>query len=635
MVQQAESAGYKVTSSVSGLTQFLCIGPSAGPKKLQTAHEKGIHTISKEEFSELLAHVDVPDRTFKLNESNQENQSIIENTPSQLSVGSEQTLEEQDVLKQEQDMQTALNVWRQAPELLSLHEVEYILNSDDFISPEPPNVEQQRSKYYEEVLNKSFSAFAATIFWISVLGATCLWYFGTWSSTNIIAASVLVIGFLILFLQPGSNRKQLKAHADAQWPSLEQQLLDEYAAKLRRYQELESSEKHSFHVQVRKLADAKVSTLKQVANGSLASLEYPFEVFFECSCPDKYTMQVVVHLPKLDDVVPNTKIQVLKSGKIKEVRRAKKERLMAWRSLVFGLAVQSARTVLASIPTLKYLKVAAYRQIDINSSVLGYEWVYEVEFSRAYLMKIDMSTVDSVDVIKESKNRLNTRASGELKKVDAPEWAQKSFSSFVHQKIDLDNRYPRLVLNSDNCGYLVRDMSRPLVFVSDKKSLVQCCAQISLESAIGLDVETSWGNKELCLVQIAAKHKTYIIDPLKARYIELLKPIFGNKDIVKVIHHASFERNILGKYNVQINNVVDTVLVSRAKHGKVEGGHNLAAVCEREFGIYLDKDEQRTNWKSRPLSEAQIHYAALDAEILLVLFEHFGYPTSTDKRKSV
>jgi ribonuclease D len=49
-------------------------------------------------------------------------------------------------------------------------------------------------------------------------------------------------------------------------------------------------------------------------------------------------------------------------------------------------------------------------------------------------------------------------------------------------------------------------------------------------------------------------------------------------------------------------------------------------VCERELGVSLDKGEQTSDWGRRPLDAEQIRYAALDAEVLLGLFDRLGDP---------
>jgi len=38
----------------------------------------------------------------------------------------------------------------------------------------------------------------------------------------------------------------------------------------------------------------------------------------------------------------------------------------------------------------------------------------------------------------------------------------------------------------------------------------------------------------------------------------------------------------------------------------------------------LDKYQQLSNWKKKSLYENQVHYAALDAYILLKMYEHIG-----------
>jgi ATP-dependent Lhr-like helicase len=59
----------------------------------------------------------------------------------------------------------------------------------------------------------------------------------------------------------------------------------------------------------------------------------------------------------------------------------------------------------------------------------------------------------------------------------------------------------------------------------------------------------------------------------------------------------------------------------RDKHSL--GGHSLATVRERELGASIDKRQQTSNWSRRPLDADQLRYAALDAEVLLGLYERF------------
>ena len=45
--------------------------------------------------------------------------------------------------------------------------------------------------------------------------------------------------------------------------------------------------------------------------------------------------------------------------------------------------------------------------------------------------------------------------------------------------------------------------------------------------------------------------------------------------------------------------------------------HSLAEICNAQFGKPLCKKLQVSNWEQRPLTESQVHYAALDAWLSL------------------
>lgn len=49
--------------------------------------------------------------------------------------------------------------------------------------------------------------------------------------------------------------------------------------------------------------------------------------------------------------------------------------------------------------------------------------------------------------------------------------------------------------------------------------------------------------------------------------------------------------------------------------------NSLAFMTQYLLGKALCKYEQRSNWNRRPLKKSQLHYAALDAQICLKLYE--------------
>jgi ATP-dependent Lhr-like helicase len=157
-------------------------------------------------------------------------------------------------------------------------------------------------------------------------------------------------------------------------------------------------------------------------------------------------------------------------------------------------------------------------------------------------------------------------------------------------------------------------------WVDSPAGLRSVVEELSREDLIGLDVETAPDFGSLCLIQLACRHRTFLIDPFAVGDLRPLAQVFGEQKPIKVIHNATFERRVLSAMGLQLEGVVDTLEASRAKRGPdVLGGHSLAMVCERELGLSLDKSAQTSNWSRRPLDAEQLRYAALDAEVLPLL----------------
>ena len=163
----------------------------------------------------------------------------------------------------------------------------------------------------------------------------------------------------------------------------------------------------------------------------------------------------------------------------------------------------------------------------------------------------------------------------------------------------------------------------PWAYIDNEPALNKAINIMLKQPYIGLDVETTLYHQELCLIQIGCADRSFIIDPLRVNFSGLAQ-VFEHPAIIKIIHNATFEKTVLKKYGIQINNIVDTMRVSQKIYGrKCEGGHSLKSVCMREFGLDMDKTNQTSRWDLRPLTPHQLEYAALDAEILIHLYRHF------------
>lgn len=195
----------------------------------------------------------------------------------------------------------------------------------------------------------------------------------------------------------------------------------------------------------------------------------------------------------------------------------------------------------------------------------------------------------------------------------------------VHVITAEDERRAAALRALDDLPALTRDPSRRLVFVRSAAELQEAADQLSREEIIGLDVETSIATQTLCLLQLAGRTATYLVDALAVADLGPLRVVLEGPAITKVIHNASFEQEVLRRHELEIGAVVDTMDLSRRARGTdVDGGHSLRAVCARELGKGLDKSYQKSDWATRPLTAGQIEYAALDAEVLLRLHAVFA-----------
>ncbi len=123
--------------------------------------------------------------------------------------------------------------------------------------------------------------------------------------------------------------------------------------------------------------------------------------------------------------------------------------------------------------------------------------------------------------------------------------------------------------------------------------------------------------ERVCLIQMSAREHTAVIDPLSVGDLSILKPIFRDGSICKVLHGADYDvRSLYRDFNITINNLFDTQLASVFLGLKET---SLEAVVHQHFGVELDKKFQKKNWSRRPLPEEMAAYAASDVTHLIPL----------------
>ena len=169
----------------------------------------------------------------------------------------------------------------------------------------------------------------------------------------------------------------------------------------------------------------------------------------------------------------------------------------------------------------------------------------------------------------------------------------------------------------------------PIAYIHSDDALQQICSQLVSSEVLGVDCETTiYPPQRMCMLQIATREHVYLIDPLEVKELSPLKPVLESSDTLLVIHNAPFERRFLAMHDIYIENIYDTLRISRNLRGKKDNNnqkipHGLGYVCERELGLSMSKEQQASDWSQRPLTKEQLQYAALDAEVMLQLYDHF------------
>jgi ribonuclease D len=137
-----------------------------------------------------------------------------------------------------------------------------------------------------------------------------------------------------------------------------------------------------------------------------------------------------------------------------------------------------------------------------------------------------------------------------------------------------------------------------------------------------------------CLVQVATRRQIFLIDPLAIggpAELAPLAPVFASPDIRKIFHAAEYDIFVLKRdCSFQFQNLFDTMICAQLLGYPSVG---LASLCERHFDVKLPKDEQRSDWSRRPLTQQQLSYAAADVLYLIELANLLGKELRRVKRR--
>lgn len=139
---------------------------------------------------------------------------------------------------------------------------------------------------------------------------------------------------------------------------------------------------------------------------------------------------------------------------------------------------------------------------------------------------------------------------------------------------------------------------------------------------VAVDTEfrrTNKDNMRLALLQVNDDEETYLIDSVLIDDPKETVSFLFSDSVVKIFHSCKEDLEAIYSWtNKEMVNIFDTQLANSF----LNDDHSISyqSLVEKKLGISLDKKETRSNWIRRPLSEAQLKYAALDVEYLIPLY---------------
>ncbi|HVB69172.1 MAG TPA: ribonuclease D [Acetobacteraceae bacterium] len=185
-------------------------------------------------------------------------------------------------------------------------------------------------------------------------------------------------------------------------------------------------------------------------------------------------------------------------------------------------------------------------------------------------------------------------------------------------------------------------MSRPArpsfptpVLIETTEALAALCERLRGEAFVTVDTEfmrerTYW--PELCVVQLAGAQDVAVVDAL-AEGIDLapLGALLADPAVLKVFHAARQDVEIFVlRYGAVPTPMFDTQVAAMVAGFGDQAGYDT--LVQTLAGGQIDKAHRFSDWSARPLSPAQLAYAAADVTWLRIVYEQLRDRLARDHR---
>ena len=160
-------------------------------------------------------------------------------------------------------------------------------------------------------------------------------------------------------------------------------------------------------------------------------------------------------------------------------------------------------------------------------------------------------------------------------------------------------------------------------FIESIEDLAFLNEELLLKPYVGVDTEfrrTTKDNMRLALLQINDAEEIYLVDTILIEDPKDQCSFLFSDSVTKIFHSCKEDLEAIFAWTKkEMVNIFDTQIANSLLDGNFSIGYQ--ALVEQETDIILNKNETRSNWIRRPLSDSQLKYASLDVEYLIYLYK--------------
>ena len=275
-------------------------------------------------------------------------------------------------------------------------------------------------------------------------------------------------------------------------------------------------------------------------------------------------------------------------------------------------------TLKNDVPLPIPIKETVLKEIDAEKLI---SFLKEMEFKtltekKSRELNIDSDKVKASDQVEKFEKKI-IETPNEIEKINS------EFNRENYQIIQSLDELKQWKLKAENIGYLAFD--------TETNSLDAVEADM-----VGFSLCTS--ENDACYVPLLHEENDKQIDFDQA--IDVLKSILEDNGIKKILHNMKFDALVVDKYNINIKNYDDTMLMS---YSIGSGGirHKLDTLIKYyfdhdaiSFKDLIGSGKDKKTFQELPIKEAG-KYAAEDADMTLRLWKRFKSSLSQDKQVKI